>query len=132
MRFFVGHAASQVVEITVSPTQFILTSAVRVYRWVLSPTKAALFGSLGRCRFTPTCSQYALEAIQQHGSLRGSWLAVRRICRCHPWGECGHDPVPERSSRPQTSDSQSQGLPADGLRKEMTHRALGTGCSRNR
>ncbi|PYJ97265.1 MAG: hypothetical protein DME23_16410 [Verrucomicrobia bacterium] len=51
-----------------SPTQIILFSAVRLYRWVLSPAKTALFGSLGRCRFTPTCSQYALEAIQQHGS----------------------------------------------------------------
>jgi uncharacterized protein len=46
------------------------------------------------CRFTPTCSEYAAEAIRRHGSARGSWLAARRLLRCHPWGASGHDPVP--------------------------------------
>lgn len=46
------------------------------------------------CRFTPTCSQYALEALRKHGPFKGSWLAIRRICRCHPWGGSGYDPVP--------------------------------------
>lgn len=46
------------------------------------------------CRFTPTCSQYALEAIRKHGPVRGLWLAIKRILRCHPWGGSGYDPVP--------------------------------------
>src|SRR5262245_43144786 len=75
--------------------QGILVFGVRVYRWVISPAKAFLFGPLGRCRFTPSCSQYALEAIQTHGALAGSWLGMKRICRCHPWGGCGEDPVPK-------------------------------------
>jgi len=75
--------------------QHILIFGVRVYRWVISPAKAALFGPLGRCRYSPSCSEYGLEAIRVHGAARGSWLAVRRICRCHPWGGCGDDPVPE-------------------------------------
>ncbi|MBI2926759.1 MAG: membrane protein insertion efficiency factor YidD [Verrucomicrobia bacterium] len=77
--------------------QHILILFIRVYRWVLSPAKAAVFGPFGRCRFTPSCSTYALEAVQAHGALAGSWLAARRICRCHPWGDCGHDPVPPRA-----------------------------------
>lgn len=47
-----------------------------------------------RCRFTPTCSQYAVEALSRYGALKGGWLTIKRICRCHPWGDCGHDPVP--------------------------------------
>ncbi|MCM1033271.1 MAG: membrane protein insertion efficiency factor YidD [Odoribacter sp.] len=46
------------------------------------------------CRFTPTCSQYALEAFQRHGAVKGLWLTLRRISRCHPWGGSGYDPVP--------------------------------------
>ena len=50
------------------------------------------------CRFVPSCSTYALEALQEHGALRGSWLSVRRLSRCHPWGSSGYDPVPHRST----------------------------------
>lgn len=74
--------------------QHILAFLVRVYRWTLSPAKTLLFGPLGHCRYTPSCSQYALDAIRLHGAAAGSWLALKRICRCHPFGGCGHDPVP--------------------------------------
>lgn len=66
------------------------------YRLVLSPVKTALFGPAGRCRFEPSCSAYALEAVREHGFLRGCWLALRRLLRCHPWGAWGPDPVPRR------------------------------------
>ncbi|MDB2463484.1 membrane protein insertion efficiency factor YidD [Flavobacteriaceae bacterium] len=46
------------------------------------------------CRFNPTCSHYSIEALKKHGALRGGWLALKRIARCHPWGGSGHDPVP--------------------------------------
>jgi putative membrane protein insertion efficiency factor len=78
----------------VNPAQHLLVFAVRAYQIVISPVKTAVFGPLARCRFEPTCSQYARESVQVHGALRGSWLAVRRLCRCHPWGGEGHDPVP--------------------------------------
>ena len=61
---------------------------VRAYRYLLSPW-------WGRsCRFAPTCSEFAVEALERHGALRGSWLAVRRVSRCHPWHAGGFDPVP--------------------------------------
>jgi uncharacterized protein len=53
-----------------------------------------------RCRFHPSCSAYALEALEQHGALRGSWLAVRRLARCHPWGGGGLDPLPPNTRSP--------------------------------
>lgn len=68
----------------------LLTALVRAYQLLLSP----LLGP--RCRFYPSCSHYAVEAIQRHGAVRGSWLAARRIVRCHPLNEGGLDPVPER------------------------------------
>lgn len=51
------------------------------------------------CRFTPTCSQYGIEAVEQHGALRGGALAARRVLRCHPWGSFGYDPVPSHPER---------------------------------
>lgn len=65
-----------------------LTAAIRAYRYVISP----MLGPT--CRFYPSCSCYAEDALQQHGALRGSYLAVRRLLRCHPWHEGGYDPVP--------------------------------------
>jgi len=61
---------------------------IRAYQLLLSP----FFGNL--CRFTPSCSQYASEAIGQYGALHGSWLAIKRIARCHPFCDGGYDPVP--------------------------------------
>lgn len=61
---------------------------VRIYQYMISPLFPAA------CRYTPTCSQYAVEAIQKHGPVKGWWLALRRFSRCHPWGGHGHDPVP--------------------------------------
>ncbi len=66
----------------------LLQLPIHLYRWTLSP----LLG--GNCRYHPTCSAYALEAIESHGALRGSWLSFMRVCRCHPWGAAGYDPVP--------------------------------------
>lgn len=91
-----------------NPVQQILVLMVWLYRWTLAPAKTFLFGPLSHCRFTPSCSQYALEAIKTHGSVAGSWLAMKRICRCHPWGGCGHDPVPWAEVRSQKSEVRSQ------------------------
>jgi putative membrane protein insertion efficiency factor len=69
--------------------------AIQTYRWTISPAQAFLFGPTGGCRFTPTCSQYAMDAIRAQGAMAGGWLAAKRICRCHPWCRGGHDPAPE-------------------------------------
>jgi putative membrane protein insertion efficiency factor len=81
-----------------NPAQHILLFAVRLYRWIISPALGAFFGPTGGCRFTPTCSAYAAEAVRTHGAIGGSWLATKRVCRCQPWGGCGHDPVPARAA----------------------------------
>jgi hypothetical protein len=68
---------------------------LRAYRLTLSPVLGALGAPLGLgCRFAPTCSQYALEAVERHGVIKGLGLTLRRLGRCHPWGGSGHDPVP--------------------------------------
>jgi hypothetical protein len=71
---------------------------IRVYQFTLSPVLAAALGPSGRCRFTPSCSQYAREAIRLHGVMRGGLLAGRRLCRCHPWGDFGEDLPPPPGS----------------------------------
>jgi len=77
--------------------QHSLVCLVRVYRATISPALTAVFGAAGLgCRFTPTCSVFAMEAIRSHGACRGGWMAVRRLGRCHPWGGCGCDPVPPK------------------------------------
>jgi putative membrane protein insertion efficiency factor len=75
--------------------------ALRAYKLTLSPL-------IGRqCRYLPTCSEYAAEALIAHGPWRGSWLAANRVCRCHPWGGSGYDPVPP-------NDRRSDGAPGQG------------------
>ena len=73
-----------------SPAAAMLRGAIGAYRLMISPWLGA------HCRFLPSCSAYALEAVEKHGARRGGGLALRRICRCHPWGGMGYDPVPER------------------------------------
>jgi hypothetical protein len=67
---------------------WLLTLPIYFYKACISPFTPA------SCRFTPTCSQYALEALKKHGPIKGLWLSIKRIARCHPWGGNGYDPVP--------------------------------------
>ena len=67
---------------------FIFIIPIKLYQILLSP----LLGQ--SCRYHPTCSQYAVEAIEKYGPIKGIWLGIKRISRCHPWGGSGHDPVP--------------------------------------
>ena len=75
-----------------TPIAFIVSLPVRAYRLLLSPW-------VGHgCRFQPTCSAYSMEALEKHGAFKGTWLTVRRIFRCHPWGSEGYDPVPPKAN----------------------------------
>ena len=66
----------------------LILGLIQFYRYAISPLIPP------RCRYTPTCSQYTLEAVSKYGAIKGGWLAFKRIIRCHPWGGHGHDPVP--------------------------------------
>lgn len=66
----------------------LFIAMIRFYQRYISPLTPPA------CRYTPTCSQYTLEAIQKYGAIKGTWLGIKRICRCHPWGGSGYDPVP--------------------------------------
>ena len=68
--------------------KLLLKAPIHAYRWLVSPWLPV------HCRYLPTCSAFALEAIDAHGVLRGGWLAAKRLARCHPWGGSGYDPVP--------------------------------------
>jgi putative membrane protein insertion efficiency factor len=77
-----------------TPLAHLLALPIRAYRLILSPMVGF------NCRYQPTCSAYALEALEKHGALKGGWLAAARILRCNPWGGCGYDPVPEKRKGP--------------------------------
>jgi putative membrane protein insertion efficiency factor len=77
---------------------------IRLYqRWISPWTPPA-------CRYTPTCSSYAIQALEMHGAARGSWLALRRLMRCHPWGGQGYDPVPLAASGPSEGRRDLRGI----------------------
>jgi len=71
----------------------LLIGLVRFYQVAVSPHLPSA------CRYTPTCSQYMIEAIREHGAIQGIWLGIKRLLRCHPWGGCGHDPVPKKNRK---------------------------------
>ena len=89
--------------------KYVLIALLKAYRFAISP----LYGQV--CRYHPTCSAYALEAVQSHGALRGTWLAMRRVARCHPWAAGGFDPVPApKNRRSSTHMSSSLATPTTG------------------
>jgi|TARA_R110002072_G_scaffold106760_3_gene233029 putative membrane protein insertion efficiency factor len=99
---------------------FLLVVLVQVYRYALSPLLPK------NCRYEPSCSAYALTALRRHGPLKGGWLAVSRIFRCHPWGRWGYDPVPPVSSSRQGPVSGSVSAPqqsADKTARDRKHRS---------
>ncbi|MGL5758655.1 membrane protein insertion efficiency factor YidD [Plesiomonas sp.] len=74
-----------------SPLAWLMISFIKVYQWVISP----LIGP--RCRFQPTCSHYGIEALRRFGAVKGSWLTIKRVLKCHPLNLGGYDPVPPKS-----------------------------------
>jgi hypothetical protein len=74
--------------------KYFLISVIGLYKKIISPVMEALFGKA--CRFTPSCSQYTIEALEKYGTLKGLGLGIKRFSKCHPWGGSGYDPVPEK------------------------------------
>lgn len=97
LRRAAARTASGAVRLSAGLVARVLIGAIRAYQLTLSPWVGT------RCRYVPTCSAYALEAIERFGPLRGAWLAARRIGRCHPWAGSGYDPVPETVERMDSS-----------------------------
>src|SRR5881227_4495917 len=83
---------------------------IRLYQYTLSPLLRLLCGPDCGCRFTPTCSRYFLEAVETHGVRYGSWLGLKRLARCQPWGGCGYDPVPDGKSNASRTEGLGSGL----------------------
>jgi uncharacterized protein len=104
----------------VSPAGWLLIGLLTGYRRFVSP----LLGP--RCRFYPSCSAYALEAVQLHGALRGSWLAVRRLSRCHPFHAGGLDPVPGSDRVRDSAAAGPKGYELEGRGSDVMSRAQGS------
>jgi len=111
-----------------NPVSWMLIAAVKGYQWVLSPLKTAIFGPGARCRFHPSCSAYTVEAIQRHGAARGSWLSLRRLVRCHPWGDSGLDPVPPPTDSPGTRPIRGEVVSHQRTLNPYPHPALPGSC----
>lgn len=88
----------------------LLRGLIQAYRWFVSPMLGV------NCRFAPSCSEYALEAVTRHGALRGSALAAWRLCRCHPFGGSGFDPVPPTECAPSAMRRRQANFSCDSLR----------------
>lgn len=73
--------------------KYLLIGIVRLYQLIISPYLPS------SCKFHPTCSQYGIDAFKKHGTIKGIWLTIKRIGRCHPWSSGGYDPVPEQESK---------------------------------
>jgi len=73
--------------------KWIFLIPVKLYQWIISPLTP------GSCRHSPTCSAYTVEAINEWGGLKGTWLGLKRLSKCHPWGTSGHDPVPKKECK---------------------------------
>lgn len=98
--------------------KYVLIGLLRAYRFAISP----LYGQV--CRYHPSCSAYALEAVTIHGSLRGTWLSVRRLGRCHPWAAGGYDPVPPKANAATTVTSTTLDAPG-GAQAHFSPQNLG-------
>ncbi|HEV8056614.1 MAG TPA: membrane protein insertion efficiency factor YidD [Nocardioidaceae bacterium] len=96
--------------------RYLLIGLLRLYRALISP----LYGQV--CRYHPSCSAYALDAVSEHGSVRGSWLAVKRLGRCHPWAAGGYDPVPSAGNAAAAA-SDEQCCPTPGTTSAPTGRS---------
>lgn len=94
--------------------KWVIYVLIRFYQWVISPVIHTIGGPGSGCRFTPTCSHYFLEAVMKFGAFRGSFLGVKRICRCHPRGGFGDDPVPETWPSKRARPEADQISPPDG------------------
>ena len=100
--------------------QALLLALIRAYRYILSPWIGQ------QCRFTPTCSVYAMQAIEAYGAARGSWLALKRLLRCHPLCRGGHDPVPGLDPEPPLEGSAQRPHTEAGLQQDdQTHAGKG-------
>lgn len=79
--------------------KWVIKKLIILYQKLINPILHFIGGPYAGCRFTPTCSNYCLKAVERHGAIKGVFYGVCRICRCHPWGGSGEDPVPEKRSK---------------------------------
>src|SRR5580658_9950856 len=91
-------------------SQNVILALLRAYKWAVSPMLPPA------CRYVPTCSEYAMEAVERYGALRGGWMAFTRVLRCHPLPRAGHDPVVKKATGGERSSQGGTGLP--GLHKD--------------